>query len=148
MKKLKISIICTRDSMLKILSMNTRLLWNILDESNLFIFYDKNLGDSFQIFIDKYFLKTNIFRESTFKQEEQKKLVCKHKTRIPSKVNFQSLDILRRAQNLKKSSTSNLTLLTMSQNRRSHMMTSLLSIFDFQIFFWLKFILGYYIFIG
>ena len=41
----------------------------------------KNLGDSFQIFIDKYFLKTNIFLESTFKQEEQKELVCKHKNK-------------------------------------------------------------------
>ena len=37
---------------------------------------------------------------------------------------------------------------TMCQNRRSDMMTSILSISDFQIFFWLKFILRYYIFIG
>ena len=39
-------------------------------------------------------------------------------------------------------------LATMCQNRRSDMMTSILSISDFQIFFWLKFILRYYIFIG
>ena len=59
--------------MQKILSMTLHtLLWNILDESNLFIYNDKNLGNSSRIFIDKYFLKTNIFIESTFKQQEQK----------------------------------------------------------------------------